>query len=152
MTGARMFLLGANPGDMMGTRADRAAGARVGRGSMRREHTTSLAQCESARGEPGGASGSCWPAHRLAATSRSLVTGAFRSGPFARAVVTVRGRGLDGVMETERLHDPVKTAPTSVQTRARQWSRQLAHYVAATFIGTVFPPSPLAKVGGTQPM
>ena len=124
-------------------RADWAAGARVGRGSMRREHTTSLARCESARGSPGGASGSCWPAHRLAATSRFLTTAADLSVPFARVVVIGRARGFDGHTQWVRLSVPVKTAPSSDQTRARQRYRAFSHYVAAAFIGAFFPPDPL---------
>ena len=94
---------------------------------MRREHTTSLARCESAWDEPGGASGSCWHAHQLAPTSRSLVTAADTAVPFARAVVIVRGRGFDGDMEKDRLHVAVQTAPSSDQTRARQRYRALSH-------------------------
>ena len=123
--------------------ADRAAGARMGRASMRREHTTSLARCEGARGSPGAHPGQTCSAHRLAATSRSLTTAALRSVPFARAVVIVRRRKLDGVMETVGLHDPVKTAPSSDRMRARQRYRGDSRYVAAAFIGAFFPPDPL---------
>ena len=94
---------------------------------MRREHTTSLARCESARGEPGGSSGSCWHAHQLAPTSRFLVTGADTAVPFARAVVIVRGRGLDGDTEKDRLRVAVQTAPSSDQTGARQRYRGDSH-------------------------
>ena len=123
--------------------ADRAAGARTGRASMRREHTTSLARCEGARGSPGAHPGQTCSAHRLAATSRSLVTGGDTAVPFARAVVIVRRRKLDGVMETVGLHDPVKTAPSSDRMRACQRYRGDSRYVAAAFIGAFFPPDPL---------
>ena len=129
----------------------------MGRASMRREHTTSLARCEGARGSPGAHPGQTCSAHRLAATSRSLTTAALRSVPFARAVVIVRRRKLDGVMETVGLHDPVKTekcdlrrrrsAPSSDQMRARQRYRGDSRYVAAAFIGAFFPPDPLALRG-----
>ena len=142
VTGARMFFCCSPTVSMWVARADRAAGPRTGRGSMRREHTTSLARCESARGEPGGASGSCWHAHQLAPTSRFLVTGADTAVPFARAVVIVRGRGFDGHTEKVGLRVPVKKPTSSDQTRARQRYRALSHYVAATFIG-FFPSLPL---------
>jgi hypothetical protein len=77
------------------------------------------------------------------------VTAAGGAVPFARAVVIVRARGLDGDMEKDRLHVAVKTAPSSDQTRARQRYRALSHYVAATFIGDFFPPSPLVVTGMT---
>ena len=132
---------------MMAARADRAAGARIGRGSMRHEHTTSLARCEIARDEPGAHPGQTCSAHRLAATSRSLTTAADLSVPFARAVVIVRRRKLDGHMEAVSLHVPVKTASSSDQTRARNRYRAYSHYVAARFIGGFFPLDPLAGRG-----
>ena len=51
-------------------------------------------------------------------------------------------------METvrHRLHGPVKTAPSSDQTRAGEWYRAISHYVAATFIGTFFPEFPLTTL------
>ena len=76
--------------------------------------------------------------HPIAATSRSFVKDAATSVPFARAVVTVRGRGLDGHMKEVGLHVPVKTAPSTDQTRARKRYRACSHYVAATFIGDFF--------------
>ena len=78
------------------------------------------------------------------ATSRSLTTAALRSVPFARAVVIVRRRKLDGVMlmETVGLHDPVKTAPSSDRMRARQRYRGDSRYVAAAFIEAFFPTGP----------
>ena len=127
VTGARMFFCCSPTVSMWVARADRAAGPRTGRGSMRREHTTSLARCESARGEPGVASGSCWHAHQLAPTSRSLTTAGDTFVPFARVVVIGRARELDGHTEEVRLRVPVKTAPSSDQTRARQRYRALSH-------------------------
>ena len=72
--------------------ADRAAGPRARRESMRREHTSSRMRCESARGEPAGGSWPSCSAHRLAATSRFLTTVDDTAVPIARAVVIVRGR------------------------------------------------------------
>ena len=143
MTGNISPARSAEPVSMRVASADRAAAARMGRASMRREHTTSLARCEGARGSPGAHPGQTCSAHRLAATSRSLVTGGDTAVPFARAVVIVRRRKLDGVMETVGLHDPVKTAPSSDRMRARQRYRGDSRYVAAAFIGAFFPPTPL---------
>ena len=80
--------------------------------------------------------------HPIASTSRSFDKDAVRSVPFARAVVKIRGRGLDGHMKEVGLHVPVKTAPSSDQTRARKRYRACSHYVAATFIGDFFPEFP----------
>ena len=89
---------------MRAASADRAAGPRMARGSMRHEHTTSLARCEIARDEPDAHPGQTCSAHRLAVTSRSLTTAADLSVPFARAVVLVRRRGLDHDMKRDELH------------------------------------------------
>ena len=94
LTACRTSARSAEPVSMRVASADRAAGARMGRASMRREHTTSLARCEGARGSPGAHPGQTCSAHRLAATSRSLVTGGDTAVPFARAVVIVRRRKL----------------------------------------------------------
>ena len=79
------------------------------------------------------------------------MTGGDTAVPFARAVVNcelviVQRRKLDGHMETDRLHVPVKTAPSSDRMRARQRYRAFSHYVAAAFIGPFFPPDPLPEV------
>ena len=83
--------------------------------------------------------------HPIASTSRSFDKDAVGAGPFARAVVKIRGRGLDGDMEEVGLHVAVKTAPSTDQTRARKRYRACSHYVATTFIGDFFPPDPLPQ-------
>jgi len=47
-------------------------------------------------------------------------------------VVIVRGRGLDGDTEKDRLRVAVQTAPSSDQTRARQRYRGAFTLVATT--------------------
>ena len=130
---------------MRAASADRAAGRGMGRGSVRHEHTASLARCEIARDEPDAHPGQTCSAHRLAVTSRSLTTAADLSVPFARAVVTVRRRGLDHDMKRDELHVVVYSASSSDQTRARKRYRPVHAYVAATFIGAFFPVYPLLK-------
>ena len=109
-----IFFCACSPtGSMCIARADRAAGPRAGQGSMRNKHTASLARCEVARNEPAADAGQTCPAHRLAATSRSLTIAGDLSVPFARAVVKIRGCGFDGHTQEPGLRVPVKTASLS---------------------------------------
>ena len=145
VSGPNFFCACSPTGSMCIARADRAAGPRAGQGSMRNKHTASLARCEVARNEPAADPGQTCPVHRLAATSRSLTIAGDLSVPFARAVVKIRGCGFDGHTEALRLRVPVKTAPSSDQTRARKRYRPVHAYVAATFIGTFFSLYPLTE-------
>ena len=80
---------------------------------MSTQQSTSFVRCEIARNEPAADQGQACSAHRLAASSRSLIMAADLYVPFARAVVIGRASGLDGQIQDVVLYLPVYSAPTS---------------------------------------
>ena len=110
---------------------------------MSTQQSTSFVRCEIARNEPAADQGQTCSAHRLAASSRSLIMAADLYVPFARAVVIGRASGLDGQIQDVVLYLPVYSAPTSDHRCAHKRYKELSQYVAATFIGAFFPKFPL---------
>ena len=92
---------------------------------MCHEHTTSPARREIARDEPHAHPGQTCSAHRLAVTSRSLTTAADLSVPFARAVVIVRRRELDGDIERITLSAPILFASSYEHHSPRKRYREV---------------------------
>ena len=112
--------------------ADRAAGPRARRGSMRREHTTSRMRCESARGDPAGGSWPSCSAHRLAATSRFLTTASSHMyrllglwSSYADADWTGRHRTTSCVCPSiQRRHPTIRSPAKGTEGFTSMWPRR----------------------------